>query len=87
MEKNDLIELARICLKHARATSVQRAAAALKRMARDYQRRAGLLGKDPSSQGNRARRRRSPIANDCSGLSGAPGTIVPVHAPRGLHRQ
>ena len=48
MEKNDLIELARICLKHARATSVRRAAAALKRMARDYQRRAGLLGRDTS---------------------------------------
>jgi hypothetical protein len=64
MEKNDLIELARICLKHARATSVRRAAAALKRMAKDYQRRAGLLGTDPSPQGNRARRRRPPRANE-----------------------
>ena len=86
MEKNDLIERPRICLKHARATSVQRAAAALKRMARDYERRAGLLGKDLLA-GEQSETAPFLIANDCSGLSGAPGTIVPVHAPRGLHRQ
>ena len=44
--EDDLVELARICLAHARITPAPRAAAALRRMAKEYQRRAALLRDD-----------------------------------------
>src|SRR5437763_9920491 len=41
--EDDLIELARICLEHARASQAPKVAAALLRMAKDYERRAAQL--------------------------------------------
>jgi hypothetical protein len=41
--KTDLIELARICLKQARATKNAKASTILRRMARKYNRRAAQL--------------------------------------------
>jgi hypothetical protein len=41
--KSDLIELARICLKQARLTKKRVVTAALRRMAKEYQRRAAQL--------------------------------------------
>jgi hypothetical protein len=42
--KDDLTELARICLEHAKAAQTPKAAAALRRMAKDYERRAAPSG-------------------------------------------
>jgi hypothetical protein len=41
--KSDLVELARICLKQARVAKSAVATAALRRMAKEYQRRAAQL--------------------------------------------
>jgi len=38
--KNDLIQLAQICLEHSRRAKAPEVTAALRRMAREYQRRA-----------------------------------------------
>src|SRR5262245_11669482 len=69
--KTDLIELARICLVHARASKAPKVAAALLRMAKEYQRRAALVpdGSDP------AQRHRAPIS-DCSAAPPARPRIV-----------
>ena len=58
--KDDLTELARICLEHAKAAQTPKAAAALRRMAKDYERRAAPSGKGkaPSPNHRRARARR-----------------------------
>jgi hypothetical protein len=40
---NDLVELARICLRQARQTASPAVADELRQMARDYQRRAAVL--------------------------------------------
>jgi hypothetical protein len=40
---NDLVELARICLKQARQTANPAVADELRQMAKDYQRRAAVL--------------------------------------------
>jgi hypothetical protein len=55
--ERDLTELARICLQHARNAKARKVAAALLRMAKDYQRRAALLrGADQGvGRGRRAR--------------------------------
>ena len=45
--KSDLIELARICLKQARLTKKRVVTAALRRMAKEYERRAALLDTAP----------------------------------------
>jgi hypothetical protein len=44
--EDDLTELARICLEHARTSQVPKLSAQLLRMAKDYQRRAALLHDD-----------------------------------------
>ena len=53
--EHDLTELARICLKHAKkhakAAKAPKLAATLRRMAKEYQRRAACLG-----EGNKQRR-------------------------------
>ena len=56
MEESDLTELARICLKHAEAAKTRKLAAALLRMAKEYQRRAGQLrsGDRPSGRSRRS---------------------------------
>ena len=41
--KSDLVELARICLRQARATKDAKLTAVLRRMAKEYQRRAAQL--------------------------------------------
>jgi multidrug resistance efflux pump len=92
MEKDDLIELARICFKHALTTPTRRAAAALKRMAKEYQRRAALLqeGKDARTNRSRARRNRRAAAGDYdySGTSAAPPHKSSSHyVPYPLHTQ
>jgi hypothetical protein len=43
MEEDDLTELARICLKHAKAAKTPKLARALLQMAKEYQRRAAQL--------------------------------------------
>jgi hypothetical protein len=59
MNEDDLTELARICLKHAKMANTPKLATALQRMAKEYQRRAAQLrsGNSPSR-----RRRRSALS-------------------------
>jgi hypothetical protein len=47
--KIDLIELARICLKQARATKDAKLTTVLRRMAKEYQRRAAQLERAAAS--------------------------------------
>jgi hypothetical protein len=56
MTADDLIELARICLKHADAAKTPKLAVVLRRMAREYQRRAAQLrsGNRPSRRSRRS---------------------------------
>ena len=81
--EDDLVELARICLAHARIAQAPRAAAALRRMAKEYQRRAALLRSD---NGPRLRvnapgtRYRAPISGRSEILAGRPRTVAPHHA-------
>jgi hypothetical protein len=46
--KSDLIELARMCVKQARLTKGATVIAALRRMAKEYRRRAAQLDRAPS---------------------------------------
>jgi len=57
--EHDLIELARICIDHARTARAPKVAAALLRMAKDYERRAAQLRGDHRP---RARRAQSALA-------------------------
>jgi hypothetical protein len=54
MEYNDLIELARLCLRQADAARTPEAADALRRMAKDCEARAAALmgGESPVGQGD-----------------------------------
>jgi len=47
--KSDLIELARICLEQARLTKSANVMAALRRMAKEYRRRAAQLDTAPAA--------------------------------------
>ena len=88
--EDDLVELARICLAHARITQAPRAAAALRRMAKEYQRRAALLrgGNGPRLASSAPRKRcRAPISGRSGILAGRPRTAAPHHARRSLHTQ
>ena len=61
--EDDLIELARICVEHARASQTPKVAAALLRMAKDYERRAARLHERNRSA---PRRWRSSLSSPCS---------------------
>jgi pyruvate kinase len=81
--EDDLVELARICLAHARITQAPRAAAALRRMAKEYQRRAALLRGDngPRLRVNASGTRcRTPISGRSGILAGRPRTVARHHA-------
>jgi hypothetical protein len=55
--KNDLIQLAQICLEHARRAKAPEVTAALTRMAREYQRRAQRF-----HAGDGVKRPRAPVS-------------------------
>jgi hypothetical protein len=61
--EDDLNELARICLEHARATRTRKTAAALRRMAKDYQHRAAQSGKGNAPTRHRPANRKPIGAN------------------------
>jgi len=60
--EHDLIELARICVEHAKAAKAPKVAAALLRLAKDYQRRvARLRGEKERRRSARRHRGRSEL--------------------------
>jgi hypothetical protein len=67
--EDDLTELARICLEHANAAQTPKAAAALRRMARDYQRRAGSSGNGKAPKRGRSANRKLSERTEGSGVS------------------
>jgi hypothetical protein len=60
--EDDLTELARICLEHAKAAQTPKAAAALRRMAKDYKRRAAPSGNGEALKRGRLASRKQPKA-------------------------
>ena len=60
--EDDLLELARICLEQARIAQAPNVAAKLRRMAKDYQRRAALAHGGRRREGAQCRRGQSVVA-------------------------
>ena len=67
--EDDLTELARICLKHAKVARTRKTAAALMRMAKDYQRRAALLHGSNAPTRHRPANRKSSHRAAANGLA------------------